>query len=61
MSDNDVDDFLDTNDDVDANNDGGLAESYATVYIGDLSGNVGNRKRDLISEQLWEHCRVLTE
>ena len=49
MSDNDVDDFLDTNDDVGADNDGGLAESDATVCIGDLSGNVGKRKRDLIS------------
>ena len=53
MSDNDVDDFLDTNDDVGADNDdSGLAESDATVDIGDLSGNVGKRKRDLISEQL---------
>lgn len=58
MSDKDEDDFLDTNDD---NDDGGLAESDATVHIGDLSGNIGKRRRDLISEQLWEHCRVLTE
>ena len=71
MSDKDIDDFLDNNYDVGADNDegwdgggggdAGLAENDATVHIGDLSGTRGKRKRDLIAEKLREHCSVLTE
>ena len=69
MSDKDIDDFLDTNYDVGADNDdgwyggvdAGLAENYAAVHIGDLNGNRGKRKRDLIAEQLREKASVLTE
>ena len=72
MSDKDIDDFLDSNYDVGAGNDdgwdggggggdAGLAENDAAVHIGDLNGNRGKRKRDLIAEQLREKGSVLTE
>ncbi|XP_062512091.1 putative nuclease HARBI1 [Corticium candelabrum] len=66
MSENDIEHFVDSDDDnqeadgIDGLDEDGVEENNS---IGNADGsriNIGKRKRDLIAEQLWEHCRVLT-
>lgn len=33
----------------------------AVFQSGHLRRNVAKRKRDLIAEQLWQHCRIVTD